>query len=454
MSDFFSNAQNFSINGGTFSGINGDQHNHYYKRAFQASRLSTSRSGSRTQGTTSRAITTTIHINGNQINKQIVERPERKLTEFDDFRSLKRGDICRLRDICQVLKPCKDHWRWGCQCSREVIKTVCTAKLIGVEGEFTVVSYRGHDARRAFEAEFREVSRSLYVKWQPKVAHIEGSRIFRFSEVAQVYAIDKGMIPSMVFWHGLAPLAQVLGNVGYLGSKYLKRLHNQWRCAYEEMWIDPTRGVVCRGPKGPDSYVYGDELEFEDLPPTTELLQEEILVRFLASQRLKEADDAFMDAMYHASNDEEVPERVDRPTILSALTKTPIAIANSVWTSLTSDLVERTCLENGWTRFQLNGDELLKLWLNGNIERAWLSQAWSVFHARGVLLEDNLEDFKLVHPWVLVPARLDDSPAKRQLRGQQPIYLFVYPPPPNILDDFAELGTFSLVTVVTVADSI
>ncbi|KAK1234040.1 hypothetical protein PQX77_002763, partial [Marasmius sp. AFHP31] len=209
MPDFFTNAQNFSINGGTFSGVSRDQHNHYYERTVQASHPSTSRSGSVTQGTSSRAMITTIHINGNQINNQIVEREEKELTEYDDFRNLKRGDICRLRDICQVLTPCECYaWFWGreCQCTREVIKTVCTAKLMGVEGEFTVVSYRGQDAHRAFEAEFCEVSRSLCC------------------EVAQVYAIHKGTIPSMVLWHNLVPLAQLLSSVGKLVQGYLGNL--------------------------------------------------------------------------------------------------------------------------------------------------------------------------------------------------------------------------------------
>ncbi|KAK1219958.1 hypothetical protein PQX77_017302 [Marasmius sp. AFHP31] len=420
MSDFFANAQNFSINGGTFSVINGDQHNHYYERTVQASHLSTSHSGLIAQGTSSRAITTTIHINGNQINNQIVEREEKERTEFDDFRNLKRGDICRLRDICQVLTPCKCYaWFFGreCQCTREVIKTVCTAKLMGVEGEFTVVSYRGQDAHRAFEAEFCEVSRSL------------------FSEVAQVYATDKGTIPSMVFWHNLVPLAQVLSNVGKLVQRYLQDLHDQWECSYEEMWIDPTRGVVCRGPKGPPSYIYVVGLKIKDLPPTAELLQEEVLVRFLACQKWREADDAFMTVIFYAWSDNVPDKRVDRPTIFSALTKIPIAVANNIWESREDTLKERTCLENGWTRFRLNGDGWVWLQSNRDAEKAWLWQAWSVFHARGVSLDNDLEDFYLIHPEAWLEGNLDNSPSKCQLRRQQPIFFFLYPPPPHLRDE-------------------
>ncbi|KAK1221649.1 hypothetical protein PQX77_015541 [Marasmius sp. AFHP31] len=419
MSHFFANAQNLSINGGTFSGVNGDQHNHYYERTLQASHLSTSRSGSVTQGTSSRAITTTIHINGNQINNQIVEREEKELTEFDDYRNLKRGDICRLRDICQILTPCKcDAWVWGSfRRRRRVMKMICAAKVNGVEGEFTVVSYTGPDARKVFEEEFHKLSRQL------------------FSEVAQVYAIDKGTIPSMVLWHNLVPLAQLLGNVGYLGRTYLNSLHNQWDCDLGEIWMDPTRGVVCRGPKGPRSYYFiWDEFEIKDLPPNAELLQGEVLVRFLGNQRSREVDDAFMNVMLFLRESESIPERVNRPTIFSALTKTPIAVANNIWKSSEDNLVERTCLENGWTRFRLDGDGRLELGLNGDIKEAWLWQATSVFHARGVSLEDDLEDFHLVYPWRWLDGNLDDSPSRCQLRQQQPIFLFIYPPPPNIPD--------------------
>ncbi|KAJ8089533.1 hypothetical protein PM082_014789 [Marasmius tenuissimus] len=413
MSTFFPNSRNFSIDGGTFSGINGDQHNYYYERTFQASHLSTSPSGSITQETSSRAVTTTVHINGNQINNQIIQREEKELTIYDDFRNLKRGDICRLRNICQVRGD------GGCRCEmccQRVMKMICAAKVNGVEGEFTVVSYSGRDARKVFEEEFQNLSRQL------------------FSEVAQVYAIDKGTIPSMVLWHGLVPLVHVLSNVGHLGRRYLKRLKIQWECDYEEMWMDPTRGVVCRGPKGPSSYIPISALRFKDLPSTAELLQEEVLVRFLASHKSKEADDAFMYAMFYASNDEGVPEHVDRPTVFSTRTKTPIAAAKNVWESCGDGLVERTCLENGCRRFQLDGDGTVLLRLNWDVQEAWLSQAWRVFHARGVLLEDDREGFTLVFPHAWLDSYLDESPSKCQLRRQQPIFLFIYPPPPDLLD--------------------
>ncbi|KAJ8089531.1 hypothetical protein PM082_014787 [Marasmius tenuissimus] len=213
-------AQGVSIGSGTFNSVQGDQHNHY---------------------------------------NQIIQQVERKLTEFDDFRNLTRGDIYRLWDICQT-RHCfgRCHWpREECRCLLEATKTICTAKVAGVEGEFTTVSYSGPDAQKAFREEFLKLSRILS------------------TEASQVYAIANGTIPSMVLWHNLIPLAQFIGKVGYSGQRYLNSLCAQWGCNNEELWIDSSRGVICRGPKGPCSYLRWIGWEIKDIPPTAELLQEE-----------------------------------------------------------------------------------------------------------------------------------------------------------------------------------
>ncbi|KAJ8089599.1 hypothetical protein PM082_014855 [Marasmius tenuissimus] len=201
--------------------------------------------------------------------------------------------------------------------------------------------------------------------------------------------------------------------------------------------MDLSRGMVCRGPQGPRSHLFPWDWNLGEVPPTAELLREDVLVRFLASCKSKEVDDAVVYAVYYIRNTEDVPKRVDRPTVFSTLTKTPIAVANDVWESEWNDLVDRTCLENGWTRFRCDGDGRLKLGLNGDnddIGKAWLLQAASVFHARGVSLEDDLKDFKLVHRRVRLYGDIDQSPSKCRQRRQQPVYLFVHPPPPDLLD--------------------
>ncbi|KAJ8089556.1 hypothetical protein PM082_014812 [Marasmius tenuissimus] len=419
MSTFFANAQNFAIDGGNFGIVQGDQINYYRQRISQVSEATSASSSplasgfrSITEATSSRTMVT-VQINGNQIN-QIIQREEREHTEFDDFRNVKRGDIYKIRTICEVRDGAE-----GCQCEAcqrergEVTRTFCSAKLIGVEGEFTAVTYSGRDARKVFEWEFLKYSRT------------------QFTGASQIFAIDKGTIPSMVLWHNLVPLAQFKGNVRGLGLRYLESLRRQLGCWDEELWMDSSRGVICRGPEGPYSQLPVYVLELKDLPPTAELLQEEVLVRFLASHKSKEADDAFMHAMHYGRNNKDVPERVNGPTVFSTLTKTPIAVANNVWESRRDNLVERTCLENGWTRFRLDGDGSRSLRLNRDVEKAWLWQAWRVFHARGVSLENDQEGFNLVYPYMSLDGYVNDSPSKRQRRQQQAIFLFVYSPPPN-----------------------
>ncbi|KAJ8089540.1 hypothetical protein PM082_014796 [Marasmius tenuissimus] len=375
---FFYNAQGTSITRGQFNSVLGDQHIHHHP---------------------------------------VTRRERKKRTIFDDYENVKRGHICRLRDICQVLGRCDVHYRWGeeCQCPREVVKTVCTAKLIGVGGEFTAVSYSGRNARRAFREEFRQLSGQ------------------QSSELAQIYAFDDGTVPSMVLWHDLIPLANFASKLSWMGRAFLCSLHMQWDCDLTELWMDPRRGMICRGPEGPPpNMLHHQVLGIEGLPSTSNLIQEETFLQFLASLKSKEADDAFVRSIGDGYDDKGVPELVDRPTVFSDLTKTPIAVANNVWGSLEDNLVEWTYLENGWTRFRLDGDEWLALEWNWGVEEAWLSQAWSVFHARGVSLEDDREGFKLVYRRAWLYGNIDPSPSKCRQQRQHPVFLFVYPPPPDL----------------------
>ncbi|KAJ8087459.1 hypothetical protein PM082_006289 [Marasmius tenuissimus] len=153
-------------------------------------------------------------------------------------------------------------------------------------------------------------------------------------------------------------------------------------------------------------------------------------MRFLASQKSKEADHVFLGVFcYHSERDVNVPESCHRPTIFSTLTATPIAFANNVWTGGWG-VVERKVLENGLTRFRLDEDSegWVGLGLNNDAKEAWLCQSSNIFHPRGISLEDDLGVYKLVYPEVELAGYLDHSPSKSQQRRQQPIYLFIHPP--------------------------
>ncbi|KAJ8083399.1 hypothetical protein PM082_009271 [Marasmius tenuissimus] len=153
--------------------------------------------------------------------------------------------------------------------------------------------------------------------------------------------------------------------------------------------------------------------------------------------------------MSSAAHRKERKGSVGRPTIFSTLTRTPIAFADNVWSVAgqwtgENNLVERKVLDNGLTRFQLGSQDeesfLINLKMNGDsredVEKAWLSQALSIFYARGIPFKEDLSVYELVYPCVAMnehfnrASHLDTS--KSQQRRQQPIYLFVRPPPFNL----------------------
>ncbi|KAK1234704.1 hypothetical protein PQX77_002088 [Marasmius sp. AFHP31] len=365
MSTFFPNAQNTSISGGVFSHVQGDQHICYTGRAETKMITLPSANGriaANRESNSPSTSTMAVHVKGNQVN-QILQREEKERTEFDDYRNVKSGDFYRLEDVC-VTEYCREPWSWYYE--PKVDKTVCAVEVIGTEGRFTSVTYRGPDARRAFEEDFRKFSRARSSK-----------------SSAQVFAVDVGTVPSLLFWHGLLPISHLRRNLGTLGGLYVCNLRRKLKCLEWELWVDSARGVVCQGPKGPLSEIWwkGGKVEVEKLPLTAEMLQEDVFLRFLASLKSKQADWVFLQSMWYGY-DVDLPELFDQPTIVSTMTKTPIAVANNVWTSR-EGFTERKALENGLTRY-----------------------AWLVGY-------------------------LDETRSKSQRRRQQPIYLFICPPPPD-----------------------
>ncbi|KAK1217987.1 hypothetical protein PQX77_019338 [Marasmius sp. AFHP31] len=365
MSTFFPNSRNFSINGGHFSHVGGDQHNHY-------NHASTSSAGGQmliTQGESSTMMT--VHVSGDQIN-QIVQQKEKERTAFDDFRNVRQGDFCRLKDIGI------NWYRRDCPFDR----TICLAEVDGSPGKvYTAVSYSGPDARKAFEADFQTYSQVLS------------------SQVVQIYAIDIGTVPSLLLRNELVPLAHFEKHVSWSVELHLCTLLWQWRCRGEEVWIDSARGIICRGPAGPDSNIRGWEWkELRDAPSTVDFFQEDVVLRFFSSQKSREVDRMLIVWMA-AKNSylDYVPELVNPNTaeVISTLSNTPIAIAarhDQTWNSL-DNLLEETLVENGLFRFRLGNGRCFSMDWGLCAREAWLSQAWSVFHALGINVEDDLEAF-------------------------------------------------------------
>ncbi|KAK1231215.1 hypothetical protein PQX77_005670 [Marasmius sp. AFHP31] len=384
-SEFFQNSRDFTITGGHFSQVQGNQVIH--------------------------STTTTI----------IKEGKQKEVSIFDEVRNVKRGDICRIRSI--HVDKCLHRYRYDWKEGRNFDRIICVAELDGRQGRlFTVVSYAGPEAREEFEEEFR----SYFDLLSPNGL--------------QIYAIDAGTIPSLIFWNELVPAAQFMRHVGFMGQLYFRSLRWELKCTSQsELWMDPVRGVLCRGPPGPKpdlpwSAIRGVGLQkSEDVPWDAGLLQEDLFLRFLAGLETETVDFSFLSAIASASRSHIVAsEGISQVTVLSSLTNTTIAVGTPVWGSYHANLIEPTLLHNGVTRFKFTPDEGNSFGLkwNSTVSAHWLSQAWSFLHSRGEAFQNDtdLGAYKIVVP----SARLTGDLSKHQWDYWQQIFLFVHSPTPEL----------------------
>ncbi|KAK1235919.1 hypothetical protein PQX77_000840 [Marasmius sp. AFHP31] len=389
LSGFFYRARNPRITGGNFNQVQGDQYNNYN--------------------------CTTIF-----------QAKEEELTEFDEYFKVKRGALQMLNDIWCSKYP--RRWDDGDRERSEegkprVDRTICTARVLEQPGMvFTVVQYSGPDARRAFEDDFRMLSRILT------------------STTSQIYGYTKSEIPSLILYNELIPAAHL--HVGELGRKYLGSIARQLGCetgflpTTNELWMDCGRGAFCRGPPGP-AWAGWSGFRIGDIPLEADFLREDVLLRFLASVKSKEVDRIVVRHLA-SGGFRSTSRRVSQPTVFSTVTNTPIAVANNTWRNENESLSDLKSLENGLTRFTLTGPpQYISLRWNCNADEAWMSQAWNIFGARGISLEDDLSVYELVSPAAFylqsinIPGA-EYSEAQREQQFQQPIYLFVRQPPSDL----------------------
>ncbi|KAJ8094809.1 hypothetical protein PM082_010020 [Marasmius tenuissimus] len=244
-----------------------------------------------------------------------------------------------------------------------------------------------------------------------------------------MYGYNLSANPSVLLHNELVPAAKL--NAGIVGQMYLYSLHRQLGCEIEELWLDPGKGVFCCGPSGPYLDLGWRDIGVEELPLTAELVQEDVLLRFLASLKSKAVDDVVVGGVASSGALIWVSDRVLRPTVISTLTNTPIAVANNdAWRSVNDTLSDRKLLENGLTRFTPAGGGCVSLGWNWDAKEAWMAQAWSVFSARGISLDEDLSVFELSYPRAVLDGRLLYSEARH--RSQQPIYFFIRPPLCNL----------------------
>ncbi|KAK1217648.1 hypothetical protein PQX77_019696 [Marasmius sp. AFHP31] len=344
MSDFFPNGRNFKVAGDSFNHVAGSQNNYNGP--------------------------TTI----------IRKRSNAQRTEFDDFRNVRRGDICRLRNI-QVDRN-STQWDENDMRSREECHQPRDDRIISqndCNDSTTIIQEQSNALQTEFD-DFRNIKRGAICRLRDRNSTQWDENDIRSRE------------------EKLVPIVHFLRNNG-LSAIYIANLDIQLGCDENRLWIDAGRGLICRGPPGPWISVENWDLQIKDLPLTSELLREDVMLRFLASLKLREADCAVVVGVNYFSRATVVPRGVSQPTVISTLTNTPIAVANNLWESKSDNPTGPSLLENGLFRFTLNGGSGFYLCLrwNWNSEKAWMSQAWSVFHARGITSEEDLSAYNLYY---------------------------------------------------------
>ncbi|KAJ8087310.1 hypothetical protein PM082_006140 [Marasmius tenuissimus] len=364
--------------------------------------------------------------------------------EYEEYGEYKRGDIQLLEKICHEEHVFGRKRGRYMECERSVF----IGQVVAGDGRGVIVTVEAFKGRNAPEG------------WKESFAQHSGRSLCVNN--AHLVALNRSKVPLLIFSAGLIPIAH-LRNSGKLAEIHLYNLIKHAHCLSSELWLDPTRGVFCRGPEGPYPNIGWRKkwVEVESLPLATDLIQEDVFLRFLGSQRSKAIDDAVVEAIYRSHIRNPLPHSFMQPVIFSTLTQTPIAFANNLWSSDFWNLVEKKLLGDVLVRFRLNEDAIivgdsfnpyaykLKLALNGgfwneasedpgkdnvpvpeNPARAWILQASRIFHSRGIeSLEGDPSVYQLVYRGGQLSGCLHTSPSKSQRRRRQPpIYLFVTPP--------------------------
>ncbi|KAL0569181.1 hypothetical protein V5O48_012789, partial [Marasmius crinis-equi] len=320
-------------------------------------------------------------VQGNQILNYFNREPERKtaLTVYDQ---VLQGDIHRTEDF--GVHEYRRRWY-----DREprFKKTICAAEVIGLEGRvFTVMSYTGPEAHEAFEEDFQKYSRTLT------------------ASPFQVYGINTN-VPTVLFYNAAG---EALGQCGILGKEISAGVDSPAQLLSQRDLVGSEEGdAVSRA---------GGAREGNCLP-------------YLASLKARDVDRGVVKAIAGERSRPWPKVEVYQPTICSASTNATVAVGGGLWEACwNNDLGEREVMENGANRFMLKGKEDRFSVRIDRVEPAvWMSQALSVFHARGISLDDDLRQFELIIPELSLVGCPSTSETACQRRREETIYLFVGP---------------------------
>ncbi|KAG7097613.1 hypothetical protein E1B28_004947 [Marasmius oreades] len=368
------------------------------------------------------------YVHGDQIvhyTTQVIHQGKKKhkrtiRTLYDEFYDIKLGAIHRIRDIYRKDYPTPRRWDIGTKEWQgfQVERIICVAEIRGEQPEgsrFTVVSYSGLYAKKAWKKDFQRFSKAT-----------DATKM-------QLFGINRSSVPLLIFFGELVPLAHLWERLGDFGRGYAYTLAmSVWLCRPSEVWIDLEKGTLVCGMEGPDC----DLLHFsinnvETLPSSIEfLLQEDVCIRYFSQLPLvKGFDMDVIDVLNFASVVEgRTSPIINRPYILSTRTNSIIAIGNGVWNGRGClDHYSRVVMPDGRTRFTLT-DKASSLNLysrpSGN-QNAWFSQASNVFHRLGISLDEDLSSYKLIVPHIALSGIVN----WRWRPEQPPVYFFLHPLP-------------------------
>ncbi|KAL0571635.1 hypothetical protein V5O48_010328 [Marasmius crinis-equi] len=202
----------------------------------------------------------------------------------------------------------------------------------------------------------------------------------------------------------------------------------------EELWMDPTRGIFCRGPIGPTCYEGTSIITLDKLPTDVEMLKEDVLLRRLGQLGCDLVLDRKVAGALGADWSESRYTISESNSFMIDSTTITLGQARKSRMALSTTGVKRSgTLENGYTRFVLEEEENLIQAIEVHLpsvllfpwDGSWLAQSLSVFHKYGVPLDSDLGQYRILEPDNLV-GKLSYSLKKRNRRkNTAPIYLFV-----------------------------
>ncbi|KAK1221610.1 hypothetical protein PQX77_015576 [Marasmius sp. AFHP31] len=387
--------------------------------------------------------------------KLAINGDEDEEAEYAQFSEVTRCDVMALKTIYQNEEWVYDEEK-GENVKCETLVTSSEVTIKGKETKCTVIAFQGGKAAEKVIRESPRMPRpelNLHITameerlqtgvwdavfallpWFWKQADYSlllfGSRR---PELTPLQAINRTDIPMLIFPTELLPLSHFVDKLPKLAQMFVETWIIQMCCNYTEVWMDGSRGLLCRGPDGPDCNIGHYDLGVKDVPSETSLLKEDALIAYLAQlESSKEIDKEVVRGIGLTCMRQESEMAVDRPTMLfkaSGSSTETLAVGRTSWkAAIGAGVGNRKMMGGGIARFTLDPEfrgHRLKLELDADVETdAWLAQSHRIFHERDVCLKDDLSAYKLVLPQEM-RGKLSHSNGKYKNRALLPtVYLF------------------------------